>query len=366
MKWEPIAELPESARDWPSDLYRTGLADWKRMREKLQDPTADRTALDLWTTERNRLMAIETGQIEDLYTMRRGFTEQLITEGLEHVRASHTVEGALEDETLRGLLTDQHQALEMVFRAVNERPLSESVIKEWHALLTRHQEHAPGRDTHGRRIGILFIRGGYKRRPNNPRRPDGVIHEYCPPEHTASEMQRLLAMHHEHEAGNPFPTPVEAAWLHHRFVQIHPFEDGNGRTARLLMSHVYAKRGEPPPIVTATEKPQYIRALEAADDGDLRRFCTLLELKNIQGFHEATDLGNKSLKAAGRFHHMNGDISVQNGPKDWTHHRAEGSPEFGTPADPGNPPTRSARRAGEEKTQGKTLARSSGRSQGRG
>ncbi len=324
MKWSPITDLAANAHDWPTSIYHEGLARWTESLETLEDPAFDRTGVDLWLTERNRLFAIETGQIENLYTLRQGITEQLITEGLENVRAAHTVENELDDETLRGLLADQHDALEMVFQSVkDERPLSESVIKEWHALLTRHQALAPGRDVHGRRVGIPFTKGAYKRRPNNPRRPDGVVHEYCPPEHTASEMERLLALHHTHEHEDPFPTPVEAAWLHHRFVQIHPFEDGNGRSARLLVAYVYAKRREPPPIITAAEKPEYIRALEVADNGDLRWFAEFLEFRTIQSFRRNKDMIETALKGRGRFHHMNGDLSTQDAPGTWTHHRAD-------------------------------------------
>ena len=334
MKWQPIADVPADAHSWTSDLYRTALERWQRASLLISEPGTDRTALELWNTERKRLMAIETGQIEDLYKFKRGITEQLITEGLEHARASHTVEQDLSDKTLRGLLDDQQTALTLVFHIIRERTLSEYVIKEWHALLTRHQELAPARDSQGRRTGIQFVKGAYKQRPNNPRRPDGVVHEYCPPERTASEMERLLAMHHEHEATNPLPTPVEAAWLHHRFVQIHPFEDGNGRTARLLMSYVYIKRNEPPPIIIAAEKPGYINALEQADEGNLNRFAQLLELKGIVTLNEAADLAERSLKAVGRFHHMNGDISTQNGQHDWTQHRAPQASPIGKQSNP--------------------------------
>ena len=47
-------------------------------------------------------------------------------------------------------------------------------------------------------------------------------------------MNRLFEMHEEFKA-KPLPTEVRAAWLHHRYVQIHPFQDGNGRTGRLLI-----------------------------------------------------------------------------------------------------------------------------------
>jgi len=69
---------------------------------------------------------------------------------------------------------------------------------------------------------------------------------------------------------------VEAAWLHHRFVRIHPFQDGNGRMARLLMAYVFARAGEFPPVISMMQRNDYIRNLEWADGGDLRRFVQYL------------------------------------------------------------------------------------------
>lgn len=307
MKWNPIEDLPPEAKEWVGDEYLRARTAWHEALGSITDPATERQALDLWTTERHRLLAIETGQIEQLYTMRPGITEILITEGLENARSSHTVERALDDDTLRGLLTDQHDAMELVFATVKgERPLSQSTIKEWHALLTRHQELA-----HGREIGIAFLKGAYKRRPNNPRLPDGTVHEYCPPEHTTVEMERLLSWHHEHEQTRTFPAPVEAAWLHHRFVQIHPFEDGNGRTARLLMSYVFARAGEPAPVIAAATKARYFRTLESADRGELRPFATMIERLAQDVLEDATHAITTAIERTARYHHPNGDVTVQ-------------------------------------------------------
>ena len=213
---------------WGSAHYRERAGRWHDVRAKLQDPAVDRTLLDIWLRERNRAFAIETGQIEGLYTLRRGVTEQLIAEGFEGVRAVHAVEPGLSDETLRGLLQDQHDAIELVFEAASgQRPLTHHSLKSWHQLPTRHQEYAPGvRD--GRRVRIPLRRGDYKVRPNNPRRFDGFVHEYCPPEQTRSEMDRLLEMHHSATADRGLPTDVEAAWLHHE-LRPHPPLPGRQR-----------------------------------------------------------------------------------------------------------------------------------------
>jgi Fic family protein len=57
--------------------------------------------------------------------------------------------------------------------------------------------------------------------------------------------------------------PVEyAATLHRDFIYIHPFEDGNGRTARLIMNHALLSTGYPPVIISPAFKHEYIQALE--------------------------------------------------------------------------------------------------------
>ncbi|MDE3194864.1 MAG: Fic family protein [Acidobacteriota bacterium] len=79
------------------------------------------------------------------------------------------------------------------------------------------------------------------------------MHEYCPPEHVASEMDALIAMHTEQTSRGVQPY-VEAAWLHHAFTQIHPFQDGNGRVARALAALVLIRAGYFPFVVTRDER----------------------------------------------------------------------------------------------------------------
>lgn len=73
------------------------------------------------------------------------------------------------------------------------------------------------------------------------------------------------------------PCVFEAAWLHHRFTQIHPFQDGNGRVARALATLVCLRAGGFPLVVRGRQKREYISALEAADQGDLRPLTGLFE-----------------------------------------------------------------------------------------
>ena len=62
-------------------------------------------------------------------------------------------------------------------------------------------------------------------------------------------------------------TPEVSFAAHRRLVDIHPFNDGNGRTARLLMNLVLIRGGYPPVPVRPEDRPAYIRALQRAQAG---------------------------------------------------------------------------------------------------
>ena len=71
--------------------------------------------------------------------------------------------------------------------------------------------------------------------------------------------------------------PVElASWVHNRFVQIHPFTDGNGRASRLMMNWLLMRNGFPPVIIEARNKEEYYRAIEDADKGSHQPFSKFL------------------------------------------------------------------------------------------
>jgi len=63
--------------------------------------------------------------------------------------------------------------------------------------------------------------------------------------------------------------PIEqAALAHHRLTAIHPFIDGNGRTARLIMNLLLLRQGYPPAVILTINRRQYYRVLQQADRGD--------------------------------------------------------------------------------------------------
>lgn len=268
MDYTPITPIPSTARDMASTELASLAQVWRDRRAELDEDGA----LDAFRTRLIREWAVETGLIERLYTWDRGVTEVLISQGIHATIISHHARvGRAHADHIAALIADQQQVIEGLYDLVTEdRPLTEHDIRAMHQVMTAHQETTDALDAQGQRYAVDLLRGQYKQRPNSPRRRDGTTHAYCPPEHTADEMARLIAWYHEAEAIDPPLAPeVLSAWLHHRFTQVHPFQDGNGRIARALASFVFLKHRLFPLVIRDQDRDAYIDALEAADDGDL-------------------------------------------------------------------------------------------------
>lgn len=262
---------------------------WADQRTRLKGTSS----LSDFTEKLSREWAIETGVIENLYEIERGVTQTLIERGFQAEILTHGSTNKPREYVLQ-LLHDQKDALDGVFDFVSsKRPLSVSYIKDLHAALLRSQDTTEGLDARGVNLEIPLIKGDWKRQPNSPVR-DGVVYNYCPPEHVASEMERLVSIHAEHVA-KLVPSEVQAAWLHHRFTQIHPFQDGNGRVARAIASLVLVKDGLFPLVVTRDGRTSYLDALEAADGGDLKPLIDLIVKLQITQFRKATAISEAVL-----------------------------------------------------------------------
>ncbi len=85
-----------------------------------------------------------------------------------------------------------------------------------------------------------------------------------PPKELPHKMDELEVWMRENE--HRLKPVVYAAELHRRFVEIHPFKDGNGRTARLLMNTVLIQNGYLPCLITPPMRLDYIQTLEASHD----------------------------------------------------------------------------------------------------
>jgi len=267
-RWKEISDLPADLEPL-RDRELEALCDvWTEQRRDIGEEQTE------FSNQLRRQWAIETGIIEGVYTLDRGVTQTLIERGIESARIPHDATNR-DPELVARIIQSHYDVLEGLFAFVKgERPLGTSYIKELHAALLRYQDTVTAFDQFGTQFEQRLEKGTYKTLPNNPRRPDGSLHEYCPPEHVAAEMDRLVQLHQRHVERQVRPQ-VEAAWLHHTFTQIHPFQDGNGRVARALASLVFLRGGFFPLVVSRDDRTAYIDALEKADAGDLPALATL-------------------------------------------------------------------------------------------
>jgi len=100
--------------------------------------------------------------------------------------------------------------------------------------------------------------------------------DYMPP--PAFEIPALVKELLEWLTTNPEELrPIEtAAVFHHKLVSIHPFDDGNGRVARLLMNLLLLKNGYPFTVIKNVDRRRYYDTLRKADHNDLKPFVNFI------------------------------------------------------------------------------------------
>lgn len=135
-------------------------------------------------------------------------------------------------------------------------------ILDIHSLVLRSiEDHNAGRLRNGavRIAGANFI-------PPSARKVDGLLDELV-----------------DFVNDNPLDLHpiVLASIFHHRFVWIHPFFDGNGRTVRLVMNLLLMRQGYPPAIILKNDRKKYYAALDKANKGDYSKI-TLMMLQAVE------------------------------------------------------------------------------------
>jgi Fic family protein len=291
-----------------TDLLDVLLTAWERKREQFSKDTGQ---FDAFFIKLKRTHAIETGIVEKLYDLSRGVTETFIKDGFNSSLLSHG-DTNIEDSKLISFLTDHYEAIDYIFDLVKDkRDITAHVIKEIHQFVAKSQDYTEAKDQFGSLKKVKFHKGIFKVHPNNPVRDDGTLFEYCPPEHTISEIERLIQLYKENEG--KVSGVILAAWFHHAFTQIHPFQDGNGRVARLLSSFILIKNNLFPFTVLRGDRDRYILALEKADKGDGSELVSFMAETQANSIHKALNhesTGSKSLsvvfgKLADKIHEKN-------------------------------------------------------------
>lgn len=170
--------------------------------------------------------------------------------------------------------------------SMKEIPLTQNFIRTLHKTLLREDytvyRNLPG----GMHTSYVIHAGQYKTRPNSVITRYGDRFEYASPEETPGLMSDLVDWYNQAEREGKL-SPVElAALFHYRYIRIHPFEDGNGRIARLMVNYILIRHNYPMIVVRSRKKSEYLEALHQADIevGSLPSDGARADLKEIRPF----------------------------------------------------------------------------------
>lgn len=173
-------------------------------------------------------------------------------------------EGHLQDFTE---MKASQVGLEMMSQEVKEAhmPLTQHFIRTLHRTLLREDytvyRNLPG----GQQTSYVIHAGQYKTRPNSVITRYGDRFEYASPEETPALMTDLVNWYNDAEQSGKYSVVELAALFHYRYIRIHPFEDGNGRIARLMVNYILARHGWPMIVVRSRKKQEYLEALHKTD-----------------------------------------------------------------------------------------------------
>ena len=187
-------------------------------------------------------------------------------------------------------MTASNVALKMMEEesGVKDIPLTQNFIRTLHRTLLREDytvyRSLPG----GVQTSYVVHAGQYKTRPNSVITRYGDRFEYASPEETPALMAGLVDWYNQAEQEGVL-TPAELAIMfHYRYIRIHPFEDGNGRIARMMVNYILARHGYPMVVVRSRSKKEYLEALHRADlvVGDAPADGANASLKDIRPFYK--------------------------------------------------------------------------------
>lgn len=158
----------------------------------------------------------------------------------------------------------------------NAEPMTEHTVRALHEVLLGGTRDIATVDQAGAKTVRTISSGKYKTAPNHVQTESGVIRFFASPTETPSMMADLLGWYKQELTEKTMHPVIFAATFHHRFVSIHPFDDGNGRMARILMNLILMQAGYLPAIFKIEDRNPYISALVQADQGEFAALRDLL------------------------------------------------------------------------------------------
>lgn len=168
-------------------------------------------------------------------------------------------------------------AFDFLYELVEEDvELNESDIRQVHKLIVGDDPGLhPGQY---RNIGVVIT---------------GSDHKPPEPFEVPIKMMELVEWVKDNKDINPV---ILSAIAHHEFVKIHPFVDGNGRTARIILNLLLLKKGYPICNIKRAERPSYYQSLSSADEGNYEPIIDIVASNCIDLFSEYIRIKDESVR----------------------------------------------------------------------
>lgn len=171
-------------------------------------------------------------------------------------------------------------------------PVTQALLRELHRIIIPEDYGIPTLAPDGSTVEKIVHGGEYKSATNHVRTRTGEIFYFAEPYEVGSKMTDLLDRLGG-ELERPTMHPIEIATnAHYDLILIHPFDDGNGRLARILMNLVLMRFELPPAVIRTEEKSGYYEALRIADGGERKPFTRLIArevVRTLQLYMDALD-----------------------------------------------------------------------------
>lgn len=163
-----------------------------------------------------------------------------------------------------------HDTISWVFEIANLGfSMTEDFIKQIHESILIEPYEVQSFTKKGKPILKMVEIGKYKQTPNYSFGHNGKVLEFSTPEETPEKMRELLDWF-ALESRIPQINPVKLATeFHYRFIKIQPFDDANGRIAKLLTNLILLQFGYPPIVIKRSDKNIYHFSLQEADKGNM-------------------------------------------------------------------------------------------------
>ena len=166
------------------------------------------------------------------------------------------------------------EAIDFILDVVNKKQsITPHLLRSLNEILLSGVKTIPAFTPQRQKFDRKIKPGNYKTMPNYVAQSDGSIHEYVQPIDVPQQIDHLCQWIETQANTHPI---IVAVIAHYNFVRIHPFDDGNGRGARILMNIILMRHQFYPAVIDVEHRKDYLDYLRMADKGEFRSFVKFI------------------------------------------------------------------------------------------